>query len=417
MGNSVKTLPTASPDQPVEPGRAKTARFSRLPRGAGIMALWVGLAFLAGCSSGSTPLYYTSKSSQPAPPPPGMQVQQPAAPAPASTPSQAQVQPPAPQPQAQVGSGNLQQQQRLMMQAALAPSTTYRDYKVGPEDLLFIDVYGQEALRRELRVNGQGQISMPLVGVIGVGGLTTQQIENRLREAYGSQFLRNPQITVEVKEFHHQRVGVTGAVAKPGYYDIIGPRTILEVLSMAGGILGKPGPEAGDVIHVIKRQGSAGSANIMKTSYAGTSAPQSKTILINRQQLVSGQSPELNIMVENGDIINVPFAGSAYVLGAVKKPTDVPVKGNLTLSQAIALAQGVDPIFANYKVTVMRYDEQGRPSKIETDLKDIIAGKNPDIPVKENDVIVVNEGELKTKLWVIRQIIPLPGGGYSIPTR
>ena len=181
--------------------------------------------------------------------------------------------------------------------------------------------------------------------------------------------------------------------------------------------MGKPGPEAGDVIHVIKRQGSAGSANTTKTGYAGTSAPPAKTILINRHQLVSGQAPELNIMVENGDVINVPFAGTAYVLGAVKKPTDVPVRGNLTLTQAIALAQGVDPIFANYKVTVMRYDEQGRPARIETDLKDITAGKNPDIPVKDSDVIVVNEGELKTRLWVIRQILPIPSGGYAIPTR
>ena len=67
---------------------------------------------------------------------------------------------------------------------------------------------------------------MPLVGVIPVAGHTTQQIEGRLREAYGTQYLRNPQITVEVKEFHHQRVAVTGAIMKPGYYDIIGPRTL-----------------------------------------------------------------------------------------------------------------------------------------------------------------------------------------------
>ena len=96
---------------------------------------------------------------------------------------------------------------------------------------------------------------MPLVGVIPVAGLTTQQIENKLREAYGSEYLRNPQINVEVKEFHHQRVAVTGAVMKPGYYDIIGPRSLLEVLSMAGGLGNKPGPEAGDVIHVIQEAG------------------------------------------------------------------------------------------------------------------------------------------------------------------
>ena len=278
-----------------------------------------------------------------------------------------------------------------------------------------VDVLGQESLKREIRVNGQGQISMPLVGVIPVSGLSTQQIENKLREAYGSEYLRNPQINVEVKEFHHQRVAVTGAVMKPGYYDIIGPRSLLEVLSMAGGIGNKPGPEAGDVIHVIQRQGAAVSANTMKTGYGGAAAPQTKTTVINTQRLMSGQAPELNLMVANGDVIYVPFAGSAFVTGAVKKPTNVPVKENLTVSQAIALASGIDPMFATYKITVMRFDEQGRPQRIEGNLKNITAGKEADIPVKNNDVIVANEGELKTRLWVIRQILPIPSGGYSIP--
>ena len=202
-----------------------------------------------------------------------------------------------------------------MMQAAQASSSGYGDYKVGSEDLLVVNVLGQESLNREARVNGLGQISMPLVGVIPVAGQTTQQIESRLREAYGSQYLRNPQITVEVKEFHHQRVAVTGAVMKPGYYDIIGPRSLLEVLSMAGGIGSKPGPEAGDTIHVVQRQGAAVAANTMKTDYAGTSAPQTRTTVINLRRLISGQAPELNLMVENGDVVYVPFAGTAYVGG------------------------------------------------------------------------------------------------------
>ena len=151
------------------------------------------------------------------------------------------------------------------------------------------------------------------------------------------------------------------------------------------------------------------------TGDAGTSPPQTKTTVINTQRLLSGQAPELNLMVKNGDVIYVPFAGTAFVTGAVKKPTNVPVKENLTVSQAIALASGIDPMFATYKITVMRFDEQGRPTRIEANLKDITAGKEADIPVKNNDVIVANEGELKTRLWVIRQILPIPSGGYSIP--
>ena len=96
-------------------------------------------------------------------------------------------------------------------------------------------IYGQEKLNREIRVNGQGEITMPLVGVVKVAGMTPQEIEKRLAELYDAQYLVNPQVTVVVKEFRHQRVAVTGAVAKPGSYEFIGPRTLLEVLSLAGG--------------------------------------------------------------------------------------------------------------------------------------------------------------------------------------
>jgi polysaccharide export outer membrane protein len=332
---------------------------------------------------------------------------------------QAQAQSPGQSPGQSPASYNTLQQQ-LMMQAVQAAHTSprgYSDYKVGPEDLLAVDVFGQKDLQRELRVNGMGQISMPLVGVINVGGLSTQQIEKRLMDAYGSQFLKNPQITVEVKEFHHQRVAVTGAVSKPGYYDIIGPRTLLEVLAMAGGLSNKPGPEAGDVVHVIQHQSSADQANAIKMASVRAYAPQTKTLVINIQRLVSGQAPELNAMVENGDVVYVPFAGSAYVTGGVRHPGNVTVKDNLTVSQAVASAQGVDPTLGTSKVVVMRFDQQGRPVKIEADLKQITSGKEADIPVKNNDTIVVVEGEIKKKLWVIRQLLPIPSGGYSIPTQ
>ena len=428
MGNSLRTTQSASPEQRIEPRHTKTTELCRRPQGVLALILLGCLIFMVGCSTTSTPLYYTAKSSIPLQTQPMQVMAQP------QQPMQAQVQP-QPQMQAQpqmqvqmrapttmqpqapppVSRSNLQQQ--LMMQAARYASSSYRDYKVGPEDLLVIDVYGQEGLKRELRVNGQGQISMPLVGVINVGGLTTQGIESQLREAYGSQFLRNPQITVEVKEFHHQRVAVTGAVMKPGYYDIIGPRTLLEVLAMAGGIANKPGPEAGDVIHVIRRQSASDAASSTRMAAVRAYAPETRTTVINMHRLVSGQAPELNLMVENGDVVYVPFAGTAYVLGGVRRPGNVTVNNNLTVSQAVAMGQGIDPIYGTNKIIIMRFDEMGRPLQIEADLKDIIAGREADIPVKDNDAIVVVEGELKKKLYVIRQILPIPSGGYAIPTR
>jgi polysaccharide export outer membrane protein len=83
-------------------------------------------------------------------------------------------------------------------------------------------------------------------------------------------------------------------------------------------------------------------------------------------------------MVANGDVVHVPFADTAYVMGAVKKPGSVAVKENLTVSQAVALAGGLDPLLSTNNVTIMRFDKQGSPISIKANLNSIIARNEPD---------------------------------------
>jgi len=327
--------------------------------------------------------------------------------------AQALSQRPAPNP-------NQHLQTQLMAQATQAPAMNYKDYKVGPEDQLIIEIYGQDKLNRELRVSGQGDITMPMVGVVKVAGMTPQEIEKRLTELYDARFLVNPQITVAVKEFRHQRVAVTGAVNKPGSYEIIGPRSLIEVLSLAGGFAsqglptGGGGVQAGDVVNVIRQQPTTDPA---KTEKSGTSnqpfASKTETLVINLRRLVSGQEPQLNVMVRNGDVVHVPFAGTAYVLGAVKKPGNITVKENLTVSQAVAMAGDVDPMLGTQDIIIMRFDDQGNPISINTNLSRIFARNDPDIPIKDNDVVVVKESGIKKAFYLIKNLFPL-SGGYSL---
>lgn len=298
---------------------------------------------------------------------------------------------------------NQELQQQMMAQATKTAIVDYKDYQVGPEDVLGIEILGQDKLNRISRVNGQGEITLPLVDVVKVAGLTPQEIEKRLKELYDAQFLVNPQITVAVKEFRHQRVAITGAVERPGPYEIIGPRTLLEVLSLAGGFKGV----TGEVVNVIRNQNAP---DLAKTMKAGTqsSTPITETMVIDLRRLVSGQDPGLNIMVRNGDVINVPFAGTAYILGGVKKPGNFPVMGNMTVSQAVALGGGIDPILGTNDITIMRFDEQGKPISINTNLNSIVARKDPDIPLKDNDVVVVYESTIKKTLFIIRALLPIP---------
>lgn len=109
------------------------------------------------------------------------------------------------------------------------------DYTIGPNDLIDIEVYGVPDLKRSVRVNSSGLVSLPLVGPVSVGGLTAQEAEKRLQQVYGEKYLQNPQISVFIKEFTTQRVTVEGAVARPGVYPFTGQLTLLRTMALVGG--------------------------------------------------------------------------------------------------------------------------------------------------------------------------------------
>ena len=109
------------------------------------------------------------------------------------------------------------------------------DYRIGSQDLLEIQVFGVQDLKREVRVNGKGLIGMPLIGTVHIAGLTTNEAETLIAGLYRKTYLQNPEVSVFVKEFTRQRFTIEGAVAKPGMYPLKGPTTLLQGLALAGG--------------------------------------------------------------------------------------------------------------------------------------------------------------------------------------
>lgn len=121
---------------------------------------------------------------------------------------------------------------------AAAPTSnrpSVRDYRIGPEDLIEIQVFGVDQLTRTVRVNSQGLISLPLVGNLQIGGLTSQQAEALVVAKLAENFLQNPQVSLFIREYTSQRVTIEGAVNKPGVYPLRGPTTLLQSLAVAGG--------------------------------------------------------------------------------------------------------------------------------------------------------------------------------------
>ena len=122
------------------------------------------------------------------------------------------------------------------------------DYRIGAQDLLQISVFGVKDLDKDVRVNSNGQISLPLIGGVMAGGKTIPELEADLARKYADGFLQNPQVSVFVKEFTSQRVTLEGAVAKPGIYPITGRTTLLQAIALAGGIDDKTADLGGIVL-------------------------------------------------------------------------------------------------------------------------------------------------------------------------
>ena len=110
------------------------------------------------------------------------------------------------------------------------------DYRIGAQDLLAISVFGVQDLSKDVRVNSNGQISLPLIGAVMAGGRTIPELEAELARKYSDGYLQKPQVSVFVKEFTSQRVTLEGAIAKPGIYPITGKTTLLQAIALAGGV-------------------------------------------------------------------------------------------------------------------------------------------------------------------------------------
>ncbi len=110
------------------------------------------------------------------------------------------------------------------------------DYRIGAQDLLQISVFGVKDLDKDVRVNSNGQISLPLIGGVMAGGKSIPELEAELAKKYSEGFLQKPQVTVFVKEFTSQRITVEGAVNKPGIFPITGKTTLLQAIALAGGV-------------------------------------------------------------------------------------------------------------------------------------------------------------------------------------
>jgi polysaccharide export outer membrane protein len=208
-----------------------------------------------------------------------------------------------------------------------------------------------------------------------LAGLTGTEAQDLIAKKLGdSGFFNHPQVTVFVKEYATQGVSVLGEVGKAGVYPLLGSRRLFDVLSMAGGT----GPKAGRIVSITRRDHPDSPLTVWLSNDAN-------------------ESVKSNIEVYAGDTIVVSRAGVVYVVGDVAKPSGVAMDNgtDMTVLQAIAVAQGTNPTAALNKAKLIRKTPNG-PQEIPLALKDILASKAPDIRLQAEDIIFVPNSVAKS---------------------
>jgi len=245
---------------------------------------------------------------------------------------------------------------------------------VGAEDLLEITVFEIPELNRTVRVTERGTISLPLLGDVPAGGLTPGQLESRIKERLAERYLQDPQVSIFVREYGSKRVSVLGAVGKPGSYEMLGARSLLQVLAQAGGLTEQVGP----VLYVIPGSAEAGDRHI-----------------VNVADLMANRDPALNLDIRPGDIVSVPMERQLYIYvdGAVKTPGRIeqPSSRPLTLLQAIAKAGGPTERANLKRVQILRQGDGGVQQAIAANVQRIKKGEDPDPILQDGDVVAVAE--------------------------
>lgn len=300
--------------------------------------------------------------------------------------------------------------ERILVSHLSLKRDLYRDYQIGPEDLLEVSVFEDEKLNKMVRVSSQGNISLPLLGILRVKGLTPYELEKEIRELLAEKYLQNPHVSVFIKEYRSQRISVMGAVERSGVFDVTGQKTVLDILAMAGGLK----EDAGQSLFLIRppRLEDAGTQE-----KKGSEEQTIRTFVIDLEAFLVKGDLTLNLALSHGDVLNIPLSGKIFVGGEVIRPGGFPLKGKrMTLSQAIAMAEGLKSKADASETKIFRYLGQGSEREaISVNIDAIQKGQREDPFLQENDIVIVPKSGMKAFLIEFRDTIKgLLGFGFSL---
>ncbi len=255
--------------------------------------------------------------------------------------------------------------------------------RIGPGDLLSVEVFDVPELKQEIRVSDRGDADLALLGSMHLSGLTPEEAADRIvTELRRRQLVVAPQVTLQIREYATQGVAVSGEVRKPGVYPVLGPRSLVQILSEAGGLT-----EIASSVLVIQHRGG-------------------EQHTVGAKDLAAA-----DLFLEPGDTVLVPRAGIAYLVGDVGRSGGYVMNdnGQLSIAQLVAVGGGLLPTAKASHARLVRKTASGR-DEIEIDVKKILKGRAPDLALQPDDILFVPNSALRSAATRLQNITQMTAG-------
>ncbi|MGO9240429.1 MAG: polysaccharide biosynthesis/export family protein [Bryobacteraceae bacterium] len=286
-------------------------------------------------------------------------------------------------------------------------------YVLGPGDQILVRVLDLEEMGKEpYQIDMRGNVNLPMAGRIHASGLTVEELEQEIGGRL-KKFLKTPEVSVGLSEMRSQPVSVLGEVKNPGVLQLQGEKTLLEVVSMAGGL----NPAAGHSIRITRKKEWG---EIPLPGAREDETGQYYVAEVGVKEILEARAPEKNILVKPNDVITVPKGELVYVMGAVKKSGGFVLgdRENVTVLQALSMAEGMDSYAESGHAKILR--RTSNPEKrqeIALNLKRILEGKDHDVEMQSDDILFVPVSGGKKALARTAEAGLAIGTGLAIYTR
>ena len=288
------------------------------------------------------------------------------------------------------------------------------EYALGPGDQITINALDAEEISgRTMLIGSSGNIDVPLMGRVHAAGLTVEQLQAEMATRLKT-YVKDPQVSVNVTEMRSQPVSIIGSVGSPGVHQLEGRKTLVEMLSIAGGVK----PDAGYELK-ITRQSQWGPIPLPTASVDPTGKFNIATVPM--REIMELKNPEQNILIMPHDIISVPKGEVVYVIGEVMKTGGIVLgdQKEVSVLQALSMAGGLGKTAKPREAKILRpVSDSATRLEVPVDLKAVLAGKKNDIPMHPEDILFVpTAGARSAGVQTLQAVIATSLGAiiYRIP--